>query len=270
MKLATLAMCCCFVASGWCSTLEGKLLPSTVKPDTEKRVRIRGGSAIDIDQAPHQVSLQTSSGEHVCGGSIIGRRWILTAAHCLYRNNGKVKAIRAGSSDRGRGGQVVKIARYIIHPRYDHDAVDYDFALLALRSDLALTGTGAGVRPIGLPAANETVGGGALCFVSGWGDTHRPNESSRVLRGATVFTVEQRMCRTLMARYFPITPAMLCAGLPDGGKDSCNGDSGGPLVWRDKLIGVVSFGRRCGFPLSPGVYGRVSAAREWIQQTSGI
>ena len=43
---------------------------------------------------------------------------------------------------------------------------------------------------------------------------------------------------------FQISPTMMCAGVPGGGKDACQGDSGGPLVTLGEgdswdLIGVV-------------------------------
>lgn len=70
-----------------------------------------------------------------------------------------------------------------------------------------------------------------------------------------------------------ITDRMLCAGYPQGGRDSCQGDSGGPLVAKDVtgqnvLIGVVSWGNGCARAGQPGVYAKVNEATTWIEQTA--
>jgi len=53
---------------------------------------------------------------------------------------------------------------------------------------------------------------------------------------------------------------MVCAGTPEGGKDSCNGDSGGALVLKKsgKQVGIVSWGTGCAEKEHPGVYANVA------------
>lgn len=65
----------------------------------------------------------------------------------------------------------------------------------------------------------------------------------------------------------------ICAMQPGTAKDSCYGDSGGPLIVPAGnpsgfvQVGVVSWGRKCGTRVYPGVYARVSAFSDWLEQT---
>ena len=52
--------------------------------------RIIGGSRAQLGEFPSKVSLQSRSGSHFCGGSLITYNHILSAAHCVVTEEGRL------------------------------------------------------------------------------------------------------------------------------------------------------------------------------------
>ena len=107
---------------------------------------------------------------------------------------------------------------------------------------------------------------GKTAIVSGYGDSTEGGSESNVLRSVEVEVMDEDKCRVDL-RYK--RNLMICAGVHEGGKDSCHGDSGGPLMVRGDngkpvLIGVVSFGMGCARPGYPGINARVSTCEQLI------
>lgn len=179
--------------------------------------KIVGGFPLNITQAPWQVSLQSDIGGtfQFCGGSIIGNRWILTAAHCLRGKPVSQFVVRVGATHKYNDGKLVNAKSSIIHKRYNPSRTDFDFGLIELQSELNFTNE---VKPIALPDFGDTeIPAGTMCLVSGYGNTKNSSESTLILRGAEVPIVEQKSCsRAYSSR---ITSRMICAGFPEGGKD---------------------------------------------------
>ncbi|XP_049534405.1 trypsin 3A1-like [Anopheles darlingi] len=232
--------------------------------------QIVGGFAIDITDAPYQVAL-LRNGRFDCGGSIISPAWILTAAHCTHGIPTREISVRAGSSFRNRGDDVHAAEVVIEHPDYDPDSTDFDYALIELATPIELDG----VTKKAIELQHEDDTGpeeDEHGLVSGWGATKDRYTSNRVLRATFVPVLAQSDCERAYSKIGSdlITDNMLCAGLYLGGRDACQGDSGGPLVVDDVQVGVVSWGSGCALPTLPGVYARVSKAREWIREVSEV
>lgn len=120
------------------------------------------------------------------------------------------------------------------------------------------------VKPIKLN--KDKIHPGKLVQVSGWGDTKEGSHNSRILQKVVVPVVQQRVCKRMYKREM-ITSNMFCAGVT--GRDTCQGDSGGAVVYRNRQIGIVSWGEGCG-RFFPGVYTNVEKFRYWIMQNSGV
>ncbi len=223
--------------------------------------RIINGEMADINEYPFMVSLQDSMG-HFCGGSLIAKNVVLSAAHC----QGGDYEIALGRHDVSNGGQVIQVHREVPHEDYDASTTDHDFMLVFLATPAELVENEVGLVRLNddpsVPAAGDIV------TVMGWGVTET-GDLSDVLMEVDVDVITNEDCEISSDgtdNYNgQITENMLCA--MDTGEDSCQGDSGGPLVILGDTptqVGVVSWGIGCADPSFPGVYSRISQAYDWI------
>jgi len=246
----------------------GSYAPAIIPPGNSRpEGRIVGGEDAAPGEFPYQVSLRNLNhlpSTHFCGGSVIAEDWVVTAAHCCAVFGIHVTAGNTHSGAlNNEGEQHVNVEKHIQHEEYDAATISNDICLLKLRTSLTMTDY---VQPIPLPEQLEETEAGTMCNVTGWGTKHEGGLFlPHWLQKVEVPVVDDTECRAAYGDQ--VLDSMICAGYPDGGKDSCQGDSGGPFVCDGKLTGVVSWGRGCARPGYPGVYTQVSYFANWIADT---
>lgn len=232
-------------------------------------LRIIGGTAASQDY-PFFVSLTAGGAEgRFCGASLIDRRIVLTAAHCVEGQSG-VLFVHFAQREAAQDGVDVAARKVVAHEAYDSSKLINDIALIQLAEDapdFAL--------PITLSdRSSDTVEGDQLRVIGfgnltsvGWVDAVQ-------LMQVDLNVLSASDCQQPYPSF--AGEMQICAGYREGGFDSCQGDSGGPLFRENQsggantfqLEGLVSYGNGCAQKDNPGVYTRVSAFRDWIDTTT--
>ncbi|XP_061397794.1 trypsin-like [Musca vetustissima] len=226
--------------------------------------RIVNGVDTTIEKHPYQVSLQTTSGGHFCGGSIISEDIIVTAAHCMQKYTAAQIKVRLGSTEYNTGGELVAVKTFKYHEGYNPKTMVNDIAVIKLDRGVKESSK---IRYV--PLAEKTPSTGTRAVVTGWGTKCYMwcVSAPKVLQEVEVDIVDEKACASSEYKYgSEIKETMVCAYAVK--KDACQGDSGGPLVSGGKLVGVVSWGRGCAKEGYPGVYADVPSLREWVVKTA--
>ncbi|XP_061503401.1 prostasin [Anopheles gambiae] len=249
---------------------------------------ILGGQKAPAGKWPWHAIIVHRAGDTVqavCGGSIIDKYTILTAAHCLYTTHGVIARNRlqvyvgrtqlSVIDDRSRS---YSAERFIVHTGYSQLHVRDDIALIKVTKEIDMSGF---IQPVCL-WPSEPISGtdivGRRGAVVGFGltDVDKPSD---VMLDAEVPVVDLWSCLESNRGAFGthLARTMLCAGGRDG-VGPCNGDSGGGLfleiggVWY--VRGIVSFAPNLdGVPKCDStqytVFTDVAKYLDWIVEADG-
>ena len=211
------------------------LAPESTCGPTAPNVRIVGGQDASLGQYPWLVNLgyqRNGAGETLfkCGGSLIGPRHVVTAAHCVtdLPSGFALAVVRVGEHDLAseqdcQSGvcspepQDMKVKKIVFHPSYGKpNAFQNDIAVISLEDEVQQNDF---VIPVCLPFNDEgldylTPEAGEEVDVAGWGaTTETGRRPATVLQFLGVRVTNGTQCKEVYAeRGGVLTESQICAG----------------------------------------------------------
>lgn len=226
-----------------------------------RRNMIVSGEAASAHEYPWQVSIEPIG----CGGSIIAREWILTAAHC---DTGTTTIVAGLGALRIPG-------TFVSHEEYGVPfSLFNDIALVKLDEPLPCDDPTVGAIGLYEKVPSFSIDG-CSAWVTGFGALAYQGSSPFGYQMHELQTKiwDSDTCNAAPENIYDLPNSQICGFTPGNpNEDSCQGDSGGPFkidVNADSVAfheyvqaGIVSYGSGCGS--TAGIYTDVSDYKDWV------
>nr|ABG02696.1 CG9897 [Drosophila melanogaster] len=224
--------------------------------------RIINGNTVNIKDAPWYASIIVNS-KLKCGGAIISKNYILTAAKCVDGYSARSIQVRLGTSSCDTSGSIAGICKVKVHSQYSSWRFDNNLALL---KTCELLNTTAEIKPI--ERANKVPDDNSRANRISSGIEEKCFQLPVQLHGTQVRILSQKQC----AADWKVIPFYLLKGISDltictksPGKGACSTDRGSPLVIDNKLVGILS---RAGCSIKPDVYANILGHTNWLDSNT--
>jgi len=189
--------------------------------------RLADGEMVTHRSWSWAVSLRNSYNEHICGGTIISKTFILTAAHCFLKISDEplpYSVVIGTDSMISTTRQIGIIAQVLIHPKWNYTTKENDIALVKLDTPIPIDGIN--IAKICLPHVTKSQQVrypklNSSLVVIGWGITIWNDFTSPIhLRQVILKTIDatEPKCDKLIRNV----QLQFCASVQGGGKCMSN------------------------------------------------